>query len=164
MRRALFATALLLASSSGAYAQRLLFAGGQWAAIDRGGTCEAASRALRIAPKGKPQARAGFAFDAHGPRRGQFFAELSGAPRAGSTVILTLGTRPFLLLSQGRWAWSRGPAQDGAIIAAARAAGGMRIETRDQAGRRIVDRYLLEGAPTAIDSAAAGCAGKNASR
>lgn len=164
MRLVLLATALFIASISPAEAQRLLFAGGQWAAIDRGGTCEAASRALRIAQKGKPQARAGFAFDAAGPRRGQFFAELSGVPRAGSTVILTVGTRPFLLVGQGRWAWSRGPAQDGAIIAAARAAGGMRIETRDPAGRRIVDRYLLDGAPTAIDAAAAGCAGKNASR
>ncbi len=162
MRWALLAAALVAPAS--ADAQRLLFAGGQWAALDRGGSCEAASRALRVAPRGKPQARAGFAFDAAGPRRGQFFAELSSPPRAGSTVILTVGTRPFLLVAQGRWVWSRAPAQDLAIIAAARAAGGMRIESRDASGRRMADRYLLDGAPTAIDAAAAACAGKTAAR
>jgi hypothetical protein len=36
----------------------------------------------------------------------------------------------------------------------------MRVDSRDQAGGRFVDRYLLEGAPTAIDAAAARCAGK----
>jgi hypothetical protein len=162
MRWALLAAALIEATS--ANAQRLLFAGGQWAAIDRGASCEAASRALGGAASGKPQARAGFAFDAAGPRQGQFFAELSAPPRPGSTVILTVGTRPFLLVAQGRWAWSRGAAQDSAIIAATRAAGGMRIESRDSAGRRIVERYLLEGAATAIDAAAAACAGKSAPR
>jgi hypothetical protein len=106
------------------------------------------------------QARAGFAFDAAGPRRGQFFAQLSRMPRQGSTVILTVGDQPFLLVAGRGWAWSRDPAQEAAIIAAVRAAGGMRVDSRDQAGGGFVDRYLLEGAPTAIDAAAARCAGK----
>ena len=148
--------ALLLVAST-----HVIFAGGQWAAIDRGATCEAASRSLRMALKGQVQARAGFAFDTRGPRRGQFFAQLSRVPRPGSTVILTVGGQPFLLASAGQWAWSRGPAQEGAILAVARLAGGMRIDSRDQRGRRFTDRYLLDGAPTAIDSAAARCAGKS---
>ena len=156
--RWLFAFALLIAAP--ASAAQLLFAGGQWAALDRGGTCEAASRSLRIAQKGKVQARAGFAFDANGPRHGQFFAELSKILREGSTVILTVGTQPFLLASNGHWAWSRDPAQEAAIIAAVRSAGGMRVDSRDASGRRFVDRYLLDGAPTAIDAAAARCASK----
>lgn len=151
--------ALLIAVASPSAAQ-IVFAGGSWAAIDRGRVCEAGTRALRIAGKGKVQARAGFAFDAAGPRRGQFFAQLSRIPRAGSSVILTVGDQPFLLISGGNWAWSRSPAQDQAIIAAARAAGGMRVESRDQAGSRFADRYTLDGAPTAIDAAAARCAGK----
>jgi hypothetical protein len=150
------ALALILAAP--AAAAQLLFAGGQWVALDRGGTCEAASRSLRIAQKGKVQARAGFAFDANGARRGQFFAELSRAPRPGSTVILTVGTQPFMLATGGHWAWSRDPQQEAAIIAAVRAAGGMRVDSRDSSGRRFVDRYLLDGAPTAIDAAAARCA------
>jgi hypothetical protein len=151
---------LALASAAPAVAAGVLFAGGQWASIDRGGSCEAASRALRIAAKGQVQARAGFAFDSNGRRRGQFFAQLSRVPRPGSTVILTVGEQPFLLVNRGDWAWSRTGRQDAAIIAAARTAGGMRIESRDQAGRRFIDRYLLDGAPTAIDAAAALCAGK----
>lgn len=152
--------ALLLVFAVPASAADLLFAGGQWVALDRGASCEAGSRSLRIAQKGKVQARAGFAFDAAGPRHGQFFAQLSRFPRQGSTVILTVGDQPFLLVAGGGWAWSRDPAQERAIIAAVRAAGGMRVDSRDQAGGRFVDRYLLEGAPTAIDSAAARCAGK----
>jgi hypothetical protein len=141
-----------------AHASQVIFAVGQWAALDRGGRCEAATRSLRVASKGKVQARAGFAFDSGGGRHGQFFAELSRVPRSGSTVMLTVGTQPFLLVGSGGWAWSRGPAQETAIIAAARSANGMRIESRDQAGRRFVDRYLLDGAATAIDAAAAHCA------
>jgi hypothetical protein len=149
--------ALVLILATPATAVQLLFAGGQWVALDRGGTCEAGSRALRIAEKGKVQARAGFAFDSNGKRRGQFFAEMSRVPRAGSTVILTVGTQPFMLVSDGQWAWSRDAGQEAAIIAALRTANGMRVDSRDSSGRRIVDRYLLDGAPTAIDAAAARC-------
>jgi hypothetical protein len=152
--------ALLLLFAAPAAAQQIVFAGGHWAAIDRGATCEAGSRALRIVTKGKVQARAGFAFDAVGPRRGQFFALLSRVSRPGSTVVLTVGARPFLLASNGQWAWSSGPAQEQAIIAAARGAGGMTLRSRDQGGSRFADRYMLDGAATAIDAAAARCAGK----
>lgn len=156
--RWLLATFVLVAAP--APAAKLLFAGGQWAALDRGASCEASTRSLRIAAKGKVQARAGFAFDVAGPRRGQFFAQLSRMPRAGSTVILTVGDQPFMLVSGSGWAWSRDAAQEAAIIAAARSAYGMRVDSRDQSGSRFVDRYLLRGAPTAIDAAAAHCAGK----
>jgi hypothetical protein len=158
MRRIL--AVLALCANAPAAGATLLFAGGHWAALDRGASCEAGSRSLRIAPKGKVQARAGFAFDSNGPRRGQFFVQLSRLPRPGATVILTVGEQPFLLANRGDWAWSRGAQQDAAIISAARTAGGMRIESRDVAGRRFVDRYLLDGAATAIDAAAARCAGK----
>lgn len=153
-------TLLLLALAAPVGAQQIVFARGHWAAIDRGATCEAGSRALRIALKGRAQARTGFAFDAAGPRHGQFFALLSRAPRSGSTIVLTVGSQPFLLVSNGQWAWSSGPAQEEAIIAAARAAGGMAVRARDQGGSSFTDRYMLDGAATAIDAAAARCAGK----
>ena len=150
-----YALTLVLAAPTSA--AQLLFAGGQWVALDRGGNCEAASRALRIAQKGKVQARAGFAFDSGGPRHGQFYAQLSRMPRAGSSVILTVGDQPFLLATGSGWAWSRDSVQEAAIMEAARSAGGMRVESRDQAGGRFTDRYLLGGAATAIDAAAARC-------
>lgn len=151
------ATVALLAAGTAAAAVRVVYAGGSWAAVDRGSVCEAASKSLRVAARRAPQARAGFAFDRHGRRRGEFHALLSRAPRPGATVLLTVGNQPFLLAARGQWAWSRGAAQEAAIIAAVRSSSGMRVEARDSAGRRFVDRYLLAGAPTAIDAAAAAC-------
>ena len=147
---------------SGASAQRaqVLFAQGQWAALKFGPRCEAVARPLLPSARRQPAARAGFGFDIAGPRRGEFHALLSRVTRTGSSVILTIGERPFMLLARGDHAWSRGALQEAAIIAAARGARSMRIEARDSAGRRFADRYLLEGAPTAIDAAAAACAGK----
>jgi hypothetical protein len=50
------------------------------------------------------------------------------------------------------------------MIAAARNGGTMRIEARDQGGSRFSDPYLLDGAPTAIDAAAARCALRGAGK
>src|SRR3982751_4758394 len=136
----------------------VVFAGGAWAAIDRGDACEALARSVKIAPKGKVQATAGFAFTPNHRRWGVFHVQLSRMARPGSSVMLQVGDQPFLLLARGGWAWSRGPLQEQAIIAAVRKASGMRIEARDAGGGRFVDPYLLDGAPTAIDAAAARCA------
>lgn len=77
--------------------------------------------------------------------------------------MLHIGETPFLLVARGDMAWSRGPAQDEAIIMAMRTAGGMRVEARSPGGGRIVDRFDLSGAPLAIDAAAA-CAAALANR
>jgi hypothetical protein len=100
------------------------------------------------------QGRASLSFDGAG-RVGQFSAALSKPVGAGSAVILTIDDRPFLLVARGTRAWSRGPAQEAAIIAAMRRAARMRIEGRTERGVRFIDRYDLDGAPTAIDAAAA---------
>lgn len=139
---------------------QILAAQGSWAALKFGDRCEAVARPLLPAARRQPEARAGFSFGTARSLRGQFHVRLSRVPRAGSSIIITIGERPFLLVPRGDWAWSRGPLQEAAIIDAARAARSMRIEARDGAGRRFADRYLLAGAPTAIDAAAAGCAGK----
>ena len=149
-------------SSAAQAGATIVFAGGTWAAIDRGATCVASGRSAKMALKGKVQAVAGFTFTADRKHWGEFHAHLSRVPRSGSSVILTVGDQPFLLTARGDWAWSTGPAQEQAIIAAARAATGMRIEARDLGGRRFSDPYALEGAPAAIDAAAAACAGKMA--
>ena len=130
---------------------------GDWAAFDRGTACAAVSRSLLVPRKGEPQPNIAIAFDRNGPRHGEIGVALRRPVRPGSSVMLTIGNQPFLLAARGAWAWSRGPVQEAAIIAAIRAAGGMRIEARDLAGRRMVDRYALNGAPTAIDAAAAAC-------
>lgn len=157
---------LLLAGVASAASARgtILHAGGTWAAIDRGKACEALSRSVRIAPKGKLQAIAGFTFTPDRRRWGEFHARLRRMPRPGATVMLRIGGQPFLLVSQGNQAWSDGPLQGQAIIAALRTASGMIVESRDSAGRRFVDPYSLDGAATAIDAAAAACAGKSRPR
>ena len=152
--------ALLLALAP---APAIVAARGQWAALQQGRTCEAAARSLRPALKDRSPARASLSFDAGGPRRGQFAARLSRVPRLGATVMLVVGNAQFLLVPRGDMAWSRGPAQEAAIIAALRSSGGMRIEARSPGGGRIVDRYDLDGAPLAIDAAAA-CAATLANR
>lgn len=156
----LFAALGSAASASGS----IIYAGPAWAAIDRGGTCEALSRSVQIAPKGKLQAIADFTFSADRRRWGEFHVRLRRMPRAGAAVMLHIGDSAFLLVSRGNMAWSSGPLQEQAIIAALREAQGMNVESRDTAGRRFVDPYALDGAATAIDAAAAACAGKSQPR
>jgi hypothetical protein len=118
---------------------------------------------MLLARKDHPQARASLSFDAGGPRHGQLTVRLSRAARPGASVMLIVGSEPFLLVGRGDLAWSRGPAQEASIVAAIRSSGGMRVESRGQNGGRFVDRYSLDGAPLAIDSAAA-CAARLANR
>lgn len=146
-----FATAAVAAPS------HLLVAGGAWAGFDRGLSCEAVAKPLLPAKDHELAPFAAIAFDRSGPRHGQFSAQLRRAVRPGSSVILTIGNKPFLLVATGASAWSKDSGQEAAIIAAIRQGGGMRIEARDAGGRRQSDRYLLDGAPTAIDAAAAAC-------
>lgn len=133
----------------------IVAADGQWAALSQGRTCEAATRTLGVVYKDRLPARASLSFDAGGPRHGQFTARMSRIPRAGATVMLHVGDQLFLLISQDDMAWSRGPKQEAAIIAAMRTNNGMRVEARSPGGGRIVDRFSLAGAPLAIDAAAA---------
>lgn len=134
-----------------------IVASGDWAAFDRGASCEAIARSTLVPRKGEPQPRAAIVFDRSGPRRGELSVALRRPARPGSSIMLTIGDQPFLLSARGAGAWSRGPRQEAAIVAAIRSSTGMRVEARDVAGRRMVDRYLLGGAPTAIDAAAAAC-------
>lgn len=156
----LLASILILASSFAEARGSIIYAGGAWAAIDRGTSCEALSRSLRIAAKGKVQAIAGFTFSADGDRWGEFHVRLRRMPRTGAAVMLRIDNHPFLLVSRANEAWSTGPMQEQAIIDAIRAASGMSIESRDMSGGRFIDPYSIDGAATAIDAAAAACAGK----
>jgi hypothetical protein len=142
----------------------VIHASGAWAAIDRGTVCEALSRSQKIAPKDKVQALAGLTFTPDYKRWGEFHARLSRNPRGDASVMLQIGGQPFLLAARGGWAWSRGPLQAQAIIAAMRDGATMSVASRDERGVRFFDPYLLDGAPTAIDAAAARCALRGAGK
>ena len=148
----------MLLSAAASARGSVVYAGGGWAAVDRGDVCEALARSDKIAAKGKVQATAGLAFAPDRRRWGEFHARLSRISRPGSTAVLHVGQQPFLLVVRGDWAWSRGPAQEQAIIEALRGGGYMKVEARDQSGVRFIDPYVLDGAATAIDAAAARCA------
>jgi hypothetical protein len=141
-----------------------VYASGAWAAIDRGDSCEALSRSQKIAPRDKVQAVAGFTFTPDHKRWGEFHVRLSRMPRGDASVMLQVSGQPYLLATRGGWAWSRGPLQAQAIIAALRDGSSMSVQSRDSAGVRFSDPYLLDGAPTAIDSAAARCALRGAGK
>jgi hypothetical protein len=163
MKAAMILMAVSLSSAADARGI-VLHAGGAWAAVDRGAACEALTRSQRIASKDKVQAVAGITFTPDHRRWGEFHVRLSRIPRGDASVMLLIGDRPFLLAARGDWAWSRGPLQAQAIIAALRDAAAMRVASRDVAGRRFADPYLLDGAPTAIDAAAARCALRGAGK
>ena len=155
----------LIALSSAAHARgTVVFAGGAWAAIDRGGVCEALSRSQKVVPKDKVQPVAGISFTSDGRRAAEFHARLSRMPRGDASVMLRLGDQPFMLVSRNGWAWSRGPAQAQAIVEAMRYAPRMSVISRDGSGVRFTDPYLLDGAATAIDAAAARCALRGAGK
>jgi hypothetical protein len=164
VKRGLVIVLGLAASAAAGARGSVLFAGGAWAAIDRGQVCEALSRSQKIAPKDKVQAEAGVSFTADGRRPAEVHVRLSRVPRGDATVILRVADQPYLLVARGGWAWSRGPMQALAIVAAMREAPAMRVESRDAAGVRFSDPYLLDGAPTAIDAAAARCALRGAGK
>ena len=157
---------LALAALGGPVAARgtVVHAGGAWAAIDRGAVCEAVSRSQKVVPKDKVQPIAGITFTADRRRWGEFHVRLSRVPRGDATVMALIGDQPFLLATRGGWAWSRGPAQAQAINDALRNSTVMNVSSRDGAGVRFSDPYLLDGAPTAIDAAAARCALRGAGK
>lgn len=159
LSRLVLAAFILVSAVAVAAPPERLRAGGSWAALRFDGRCDAGARPLLPAAR-EEQARAGFSFAPARRRIGEFHVRLSRVPRPGASIMLTVGDRPFLLAGRGAWAWGRSPAQDAAILAAVRDARSMRVQSRDASGRRFTDRYLLDGAPTAIDAAAAACAGK----
>jgi hypothetical protein len=150
----MLAFAALLAAAP---APRPVAAQGSWAAFDRGVQCEAVTRALLPEDSRKPATVLAFAFDRSGRRTGELSIRFRSPLRPDSSVILTIGEQPFDLIAHGQAAWSRGPAQEAAILEAIRGAGGARVVSRSISGRRMTDRFLLDGAPTAIDAAAAAC-------
>lgn len=154
MNRLFLLPALLLCAAA---PPKLLAARGAWAAFDRGTHCEAVARSELLAPRTVAQPYVTLSFSRSPRRAGELMVVFKRPLRPGSAVTLTVGGQPFLLAASGNRAWSRGPAQELAILASIRAAGDMRAEGRDSAGRRMADRYLLAGAPLAIDAAAAAC-------
>ncbi len=90
--------------------------------------------------------------------RGQVHFRLSRNLASNSRIVLSLGGQRFELVGGGGDAWSADKRMDAAIVAAMRSAGGMVVSARDASGRGFSNSYKLDGAATAMDAAAIGCA------
>ena len=143
----------------------VVYAGGAWAAIDRGSGVRGAVALADGSRQGQgPGDRRASAFTPDHRRWGEFHARLSRVPRAGSSVMLTSAT--------SRSCWSRAAAGRGAAARCRSRRSSPRCATRRRCGSRRAtapggassDPYLLDGAPTAIDAAAARCALRGAGK
>jgi hypothetical protein len=89
---------------------------------------------------------------------GQIHFRLARKLAAQPSILLAIGGQRFALTGGGGDAWAADRTTDAAIVAAMRSARSMTISARDARGRRFSERYALEGAATALDAAALGCA------
>lgn len=90
--------------------------------------------------------------------RGQVHFRLSRKLQPGAPVSLLIGGQRIALVGGGGDAWAADKGSDAAVIAAMRSAREMVINARDANGRGFSNSYTLEGAATALDAAALGCA------
>lgn len=90
--------------------------------------------------------------------RGQVHFRLSRRLQPGAPVSLSIGGQRIPLVGGGGDAWAADKRGDAAVIAAMRSAREMVINARDASGRGFTNSYTLEGAATALDAAALGCA------
>jgi hypothetical protein len=96
------------------------------------------------------------------PRRSvahQVYVSLSRDRSSNSAITISVGGRRFRLKATPTGGWAADRRMDIAIVSAIRSSASLSVESIGRDGRAIVDAYRLRGAPSAIDSAALGCAG-----
>lgn len=90
--------------------------------------------------------------------RGQVYFRLSRRLSAHSPAHLAVGGTHFDLVAGQAEAWAADKGMDAGIVAAMRSASTMVITARAADGRVFRDFYQLDGAASALDAAALGCA------
>lgn len=90
--------------------------------------------------------------------RGQVHFRLSRKLQQGAPISLSIGGQRIALVGGGGDAWAADKRGDAAIMAAMRSAKDMTVSARDANGRGFSNSYALQGAATAMDAAAVGCA------
>jgi hypothetical protein len=89
--------------------------------------------------------------------RGQFHVRLSQDRRAAADVYLEAGGRKWRLAAGKYDAWSPSAAHDAFIVASLRSSGSFSVSSVSNNGG-FADTYRLNGAASAFDAAALGCA------
>lgn len=90
--------------------------------------------------------------------RGQVHFRLSRKLQPNTPITLIMSGQRYSLVGGGGDAWAADKRMDAAIVAAMRSAGGMTVSARGADGRGFTNTWSLDGAATAMDAAAVGCA------
>jgi hypothetical protein len=91
--------------------------------------------------------------------RGQVHFRLSRKLQPGAPIVLAIGGQRLSLAGGGGDAWAADKRMDAAVIAAMRSASEMTVNARGADGNGFSNTWQLDGAATAMDAAAVGCAG-----
>lgn len=157
MRRLLFLLALL---GTPALARDSLGMFGEWGAFRDPSVprCYALAKALPSTQSRDYQPYADVAWWPRVGARGQVHFRLSRKLAANTPIVLSIGRQRLNLTGGGGDAWAADKAMDAAIVAAMRSAGEMTVSARGADGRGFSNTWKLDGAATAMDAAAVGCA------
>jgi hypothetical protein len=90
--------------------------------------------------------------------RGQVHFRLSRKLQPGAPIVLSISGQKLALVGGGGDAWAADKRMDAAIVAAMRSAREMSVSARGADGRGFTNSWSLDGAATAMDAAAVGCA------
>lgn len=123
---------------------------------DRPKSCFAITRPLAVRGASGANASASISFAPGRP--GEVHVRLRTLAAPGTTVLLKVGARSFPMAARGQDAWLADARADQVVIALARTADRLTVDSRSATGARIRDSYALKGAASAIDAAAVACA------
>lgn len=134
---------------------------GSWATFRDGQAprCYAIAKALPSAKQRDYQPYADVAWWPRQAVRGQVHFRLSRKLQPGAPIVLSIGGQRLNLVGGGGDAWAADKRMDAAVIAAMRSASEMTVSARDADGQGFSNTWQLDGAATAMDAAAVGCAG-----
>lgn len=154
------ALALLAAVAAPAMARDSLGMFGSWAAFRDPAVprCYAIAMAAPSTLQREFQPYADVAWWPRVGARGQVHFRLSRKLAANTPIVLSIGRQRLNLTGGGGDAWAADKAMDAAIVAAMRSAGEMTVSARGADGRGFSNTWKLDGAATAMDAAAVGCA------
>jgi hypothetical protein len=159
LKGTLFLAAILLATPTLARDALGLF--GSWAAFRDSKTlrCFAIAKALPSTKQRDYQPYADVAWWPKQAVRGQVHFRLSRKLQPGAPIVLSIGGQRLNLTGGGGDAWAADKRMDAAVIAAMRSASEMTVNARGADGNGFSNTWRLDGVATAMDAAAAGCAG-----
>lgn len=160
VRRALFLL-VPIALASPALARDALGIFGSWGAFrdPAAPRCYAIAKALPSTQQRDHQPYADIAWWPRQGVRGQVHFRLSRKLQAKAPVQLSIGGQRFVLVGGDGDVWAPDKRVDAAVIAAMRSARTMTVSARGADGRGFSNSWRLDGAATAMDAAAVGCAG-----